>query len=112
MAEAALDELVGGEQFAAKVLRDEEEADDRAADEIADDQLQEAEILVVGEAGDADDGESACLCRDDGERDGPPGDCVVREEVVFEGALLALKPEAEEGNADQIHGDYGEVEGV
>jgi hypothetical protein len=73
--------LIGGDEFAAKVLRDEEEADDDAAYEIAEDKLEEAEVFVIGEAGNADDGERAGFSGDDGERDGPPGDGVVGEEV-------------------------------
>ena len=96
-------------KFAAEILRDEEKTHDGAANEIADDQLQEAEVLVVGEAGDADDGEGTGLRCDDGERNSPPRDGVSGEEIVFERALRALETETEEGDADQVHGDHGEI---
>jgi hypothetical protein len=86
-AEAAVDELVRGEQFAAEVLREQQEADDDASDQVSEDDLEEAEIVVVGEAGDADDGERAGLGGDDGERDRPPGNVAVGEEVVAQRAM-------------------------
>ena len=55
MAEATFNELVGGEEIAAEILRDEDEADYDPADEVTHDKLQEGEIAFVGEAGDADD---------------------------------------------------------
>jgi hypothetical protein len=86
-AEAAVDELVRGEQFAAEVLREQQEADDDASDQVSEDDLEEAEVVVVGEAGDADDGERAGLGGDDGERDRPPGNVAVGEEVVAQRAM-------------------------
>ena len=89
-AEAAVDELVGGEHLAVEVFRQEEHGDDDAAEHVADDDLQEAEVAGEGEAGDADDGEGAGFGGDDGERDGPPGDGVVGEEVAAEGFVARL----------------------
>ena len=81
-AEAAVDELVGGEHLAVEVARQEEGGDDDAAEHVAEDDLQEAEVAGEGDAGDADDGEGGGFGGDDGERDGPPGNGVVGEEVA------------------------------
>ena len=87
-AEALVDELVGGEHLALKVVGQEDQRDDDAAEHVADDDLQEAEVAGERDAGDADDGEGAGLGRDDGERDGPPGDRLVGEEVAAQRARL------------------------
>ncbi len=84
-AEAAVDELVGGEHLAAEVAREKERGDDDAAEHVAEDDLEEAEVAGEGDAGDGDDGEGGGFGGDDGEGDGPPGDAVVGEEVGFEG---------------------------
>ena len=86
-AEAAVDELVGGEHLALEVARQEERCDDDAAEHVADDDLEEAEVAGEGHAGDGDDGEGDGFGGDDGERDGPPGDGVVGEEVALERAV-------------------------
>jgi hypothetical protein len=84
LAEAAIDELIGGEHLALEVLGQEEHGDDDAAEHVADDDLQEAEVAGEGEAGRADDGERGGFGGDDGEGDGPPGDGAVGEEVAAE----------------------------
>ena len=86
-AEALVDELVGGEHLAGEVARQKERGDDDAAEHVADDDLQEAEVAGEGDAGDGDDGEGGGFGGDDGERDGPPGDGVVGEEVGLEGLV-------------------------
>ena len=85
-AEAAVDELVGGEELALEVFGKKEKGDDDAANHVAHDQLEEAEVAGEGEAGDGDDGEGTGFGGDDGEGDGPPGDGAVGEEVLAEGA--------------------------
>ena len=45
-AEAAVDELVGGEHLAGEVARQEECRHDDAAEHVADDDLQEAEVAA------------------------------------------------------------------
>ena len=57
--------------------------DDDAAQHVAEDDLQKAEVAGEGEAGHADDGERAGFRGDDGERDGPPGHGAVGEEVAL-----------------------------
>ena len=90
VAEAAVDELVGGEHLALEVVGQEESGDDDAAEHVADDDLEEAEVAGEGEAGRADDGERGGFGGDDGERDGPPGDGAVGQEVAAEGGSCPL----------------------
>jgi hypothetical protein len=80
--EAPVNELVGGEHLALEVAGQKERGDYDASEHVADDDLEEAEVAGEGHAGDADDGEGAGFGRDDGERDGPPGDGLVGEEVA------------------------------
>ncbi len=58
-AEAAVDELVGGEHLAAEVFWKKQEGDDDASEHVAEDDLQEAHVAAEGYAGDGDDGEGA-----------------------------------------------------
>jgi len=109
LAEAAFDELIGGEEFALEVAREEDEADYDAADEVAEDDLEEAEVACVGEAGDADDGEGAGLSGDERERDGPPGDVAAAEEVGAERAVFLAEAQTEESDADEVGGDDEQV---
>ena len=60
-AETLVDELVGGEHLAAKVLRQEERGNDDASQHVAENDLQETHISGEGYAGDRDDGEGAGL---------------------------------------------------
>src|SRR4051812_29442510 len=93
-AEAALDQLVSGIEITAEVVGQEHEADDDSAHEIPEDDLQELQVGVVGESGNTDDGQGAGFSRNDRERDRPPGNIPVGEEVVFQRALTfsELKP--------------------
>ena len=111
-AEALSDELIGRHELAFKVARQEEHANDDAAEQVADSDLQEAEVAGVGEARDADDGERAGFGGDDGERDGPPGDIAISEEVGAQRALSVPEAEAEPGDAQQIEDDRGDVDEV
>ncbi len=117
-AEAAVDELVGGEHLAVEVFGEKEDGDDDAAEHVADDDLEEAEVSGEGYAGDGDDGEGGGFGGDDGEGDGPPGDGVVGEEVGLEGPVGGsgggsfAEAEAEEGDADEVDEDEREVEGA
>ncbi len=115
-AEAAVDELVRGEHLAGEVARKEEGGDDDAAEHVTDDDLQKAEVAGERDAGDGDDGESGGFGRDDGERDGPPWDRVVGEEVAFEravcgcGAARFAEAQAEERDADEVSRYESEIE--
>src|SRR5207302_9734818 len=52
-----------------EVVRQQQEADDDAADQVAEHKLQESEILVECKTRNTDDRERAGLRRNDGERD-------------------------------------------
>ena len=69
---------------------------------VSHDYLKEREVRVVGEAGDADDGQRAGFGSDDGERDGPPRDVASGKEVVAQSALLFAEAQAEERDAREI----------
>ena len=116
VAEAPVDELVGGEHLSLEVFGQEDDGNDDATDHVADDELEEAEISTEGQAGNGDDGEGAGFGRDDGERDGPPGDGLVGEEVAAQGAgvgvFAAAEVQAEERDADEVDDDEGEVDRV
>src|ERR1700682_3879370 len=59
--ETAGNRLVGGEHLSLKVPRQEDQRDDDAANHVAEDDLQEAEVSCIGDAGDGDDGEGRGL---------------------------------------------------
>ena len=116
-AEAAVDELVGGEHLAGEVARQEERCHDNAAEHVADNDLEEAEVAREGDAGDGDDREGRGLGGDYRKRDGPPRDGVVGEKVALERAIRCggsarfAKAKAEERDADEVDDDR-EVEGM
>jgi len=58
--------------------------------------LQEGKIGVEGEPGDADDGQGAGFRGDDGERDCPPGNVAVRQEIVAQAALRFAEVQSED----------------
>jgi hypothetical protein len=60
--------LVRGEEVALEILRQQDETDDDAPDEISEGELQEGEIGVIGEARYADEGKRAGFRGNDGER--------------------------------------------
>ena len=88
-------------------MRQQHEADDDAAYDVAHDDLKEREVRVVGEARDADDGQRAGLGGDDGERDRPPRDVAVGKKVIPQRALLLAEAQPEQRDADQVERDDG-----
>jgi len=74
--------------------------------------LQEAQIGVEGEPGDADDGQGAGFSGDDGESDRPPGNVAVRQEVVAQAALRFAEAQSEDRDRRQIERDDREVDRV
>jgi hypothetical protein len=95
-----------------KIARQKEQAHGDASEQIAEDDLQEAEVAGVGYAGDADDGERAGLCGDDGKRDGPPGDSPAAEKVAAQCARLSIfatEAQAEDGDGGEIDEDEDQV---
>jgi hypothetical protein len=93
-------------------LGDEERADDHARQQIAKDDLQESEIGVEGQPGDADDGQGAGFGGDDGERNRPPGNVAVGQEVIAQAALRFAKAQSEDRDRRQIKRDDCQVDRV
>ena len=63
-------------------MREEEEADDDASDDVSHYDLEECEVRYVGETGNADDGECAGFGGNDGEGDAHQGYCVGKEVIA------------------------------
>src|SRR5204863_2580363 len=72
-AEAAPHQFIGGEHLAAEVLRKKEYGDHDARQQVAENDLEEAEVAAVGQGRRADDGQGAGFRRYDRQGDGPPG---------------------------------------
>ena len=83
-------------------MREQNEADDNSPDDVAENNLKKREVRIVGKAGNADDRERAGLCRDDGERDGPPWDVPSGQKIIAQSALLFPKTQAEQRDARKI----------
>jgi hypothetical protein len=63
---------------------------------VANHQLQKAEVLLIGQARNADDGERTCLRRYDQQRNSPPRNGVIRKNLIFEGPLFPAEAQAEQ----------------
>src|ERR1041385_4867188 len=113
-AEAFLQELVDGDELAAKVRRDEEQRDDDAPDEIAEDQLEEGEVAAarVGDAGDGDEGDGGGLGGHDGRADRPPRYAVPGEEITGRRLRPPPEPRPRRDDGGEIPDDDDEVDGV
>ena len=109
--EAALQQLVRRQQFAAEIRGNEQRADDDAADDVAHHQLQERHVAGVGLRGHADERERARFGGDDGAADRPAGHGAIGQEVVARRLLEAREPRAEQRDGDQVAGDDGVVDG-
>ncbi len=110
--EAALHEFVGGKHLAPEILGQEEQSDDDAAEEITEDELEEAEVAAEGERRSADDGESTGFGGDDREGDSPPGSVATAEKVIFESRLFIFKLRAKPGDKNQVESDDRKVGGA
>src|SRR4051812_9076697 len=93
-------------------MRQQQKADHHATDQVADHDLQETEVGVVGEAGDADDRQRACLRCHNRERDRPPRNIPVSQKVVAERPLLLAELQSEDRDPDQVRDNQNEVESV
>ena len=93
-------------------MRQQQKADDDAADHVSHDYLQEGEIGVVRQTGDTDDRQRAGFSCNDGESDGPPGNIAARKKVIAQRALLLAEAQAEKGDARQIESDDRKIEFV
>ncbi len=108
--ETAAHQFVGGEHFAAEVLRKEEHRDHDASQQVAEDDLEEAEVAAEGQGRRADNGEGAGLGRYDGKRDGPPGRRAASQKVVAQVFLAAAKARAENRDRDQVDQNDCQIE--
>ena len=104
-AEAPLQQLVRREQIAAEVGGDEQQADDDAADDVAERELQKRHVAGVRGGGNADEGQRARLGGDDREADGPPGHAAVGQEVVARRLLEPREPGSEGGDGGEVAAD-------
>ena len=94
-AEGVGEELVGRVDLALEVVRDEDDGQEDAGDDVADDHLEEGDVAAVGHGRHADDGQGAGLGGDDGQADAPPGDVLAAEEVIAGVVLVFAEPQAE-----------------
>src|SRR5215472_1644418 len=83
-------------------MRQEEDRDDDAGYEVAEHDLQEAEVAGEGESRRADDRQRGGLGGDDRKADGPPRGRPSAEEVIAQVFLPASKPGAEPGDGRQV----------
>jgi len=81
--EALTDDLVGGEKFSAEIAWEKDDAHYNSSQKIAEDDLEKSPVSCIGQSGHADDGQGAGFRSHDGERDGPPGNLAIGQEVAF-----------------------------
>ena len=62
--EAFFDQLVSGVKVAFEIVRQQYERDDEAAGDVSEDNLKKREVRVIGETGNADDGQCAGFSSD------------------------------------------------
>jgi hypothetical protein len=93
-------------------MRQQNETDDDAPDEISEDNLQKCQIRVVGEAGNADDGERAGFGGDNRKGNRPPGNVAVSQEVIAQCALTLAETQAEQSDPHEIERNNREIEFV
>src|ERR1035438_5119169 len=110
--EAPLDELICGIKLAAKILRQEYETNNDASDDVPHYHLQEREIRIVGEARNADDGQSAGLGGHDRQRNRPPRNIAIGEEVIPHRPLPLAKAQPEERDSCQVCRDNQQVDPI
>ena len=107
--ETLADNLVGGQQVSAKVAWQEENAYDDAPEKIANNNLQKPPVAGIGETWHADDGKSAGFCRHNRERDGPPGNPLVREKIGSQRAVAIPEAEAKDRYRPKVQGDEQQI---
>ncbi len=76
-------------------MRQQNETDDDASHQITHNDLQEGEVCIVGKARDTDDRQGTGLGRDDGERDCPPGDVSIGQEIITHRSLTLAESQTE-----------------
>jgi len=71
--------------------------------------LQKTEVRVVSQTRNADDRQRAGFGRDNRESNSRPGNALVCQEVVAQGALALAEAQAEKGYACKVESDNGEI---
>ena len=90
----------------------EHEADNYAANNVSEHNLQEGEIALIRQPGNADDGQRAGLGRNNRERNRPPGNVAVGQKVVTQRALPLAKAQPEQSDPRQIDCDDRKIKTV
>ncbi len=93
-------------------MRQQHKADDDAAHHVSHYDLEKGQIRVVGEAGNADDGQRAGLGCNNRQRDSPPRDTPPGEKIVPQGPLLLAEAEPEQRDSSQVQRDNREIKMV
>ena len=113
-AEAALQQLVHGDDRSAEVERDEEDGDHHPAEEIAEHELQEGEVAAAREkdARNGDKGDGRSLRGHDRRADGPPRHVTAGEEVSGGGLLPLPEPRAGADDRREVGHDDHQIDDV
>src|SRR5581483_10394182 len=111
-AKATFDQFISRIKIAAEIVRQQNKTDDYSADHVSEDHLQECEVRIISETGNADDGERAGFCGDDGKSNRPPGNIAIGKKVVAKRTLAFAKSQAKQGDAGKIDRDNGEIGGI
>jgi hypothetical protein len=112
LAEPAINQLIGGVHLAAKVLGDEQHADDDSRQQISEYDLQKAEISIKRQAGNADDGQRAGFSGNNRQRNGPPGNVAVSQKIVAESTLRFTEAQPKDCDRRQIKRDDRQIERI
>src|SRR5262249_52992593 len=88
---ATVNQLISRVELTPKILRYEEEADENTSNQVAEHNLQESEIAIVCQSGNANDRQRTGFSRDYRKGDCPPGNVAVRKEVTLERTIGRTK---------------------
>ena len=83
-----------------------------AGQQVSQDDLQKSEITLKGQRRRADDGQGAGFGRNDGERDGPPGNIPVSQEIVFQRTLTFSELQAKQSYSRKVSRDDQVIESM
>src|SRR5664279_4864976 len=104
-AERIGEKLIGRVDLALEIVRDEDDGQNNAGNDIANDHLEEYDVAAVSHGRHPDDGQGAGFGGDDGQADAPPGDVLAAEKVVAGIVLVFAKPHPEADNPKHIEQD-------
>ena len=111
-AEPLADKVVGGFQLAPVVGRDEKEGDQTAAGKVTQGQLEEVQVSLLSQAGNADEGQGAGLAGHHREPHRPPGEGLAPQKIVLGRPLPAADWGADPGHADKVDRDDSVIDPV